>query len=232
MTLPLVQPRLLAPLLALAIVACGAAEQPVAPVDHRLTVRRYTLQYDSLEHAAHLVFAAADPDGPVALTCTGGLVTPDGLWSLDATGTKALQVDLSFVGHPHSWTFSGWSHCTARQDGLRVTDSLFLSKAAQADALPEAAIQFDSLTADGRTIRARYTLTDDWRVFSYEVRYNTVELFAGSVVVAQRDSVSGRSLTDSTTITFPGPGQYWVLLRVQDDGGNGVGYWSAPFVVP
>lgn len=231
MTIPPGRTRLLAPWLTLAMIACGDASQSVIPMDPPPTVTRYTLHYDSLEHAARPEFQATDPDGPVALTCTGGLQTPNGRWSLGATGTQALQLDLSFIGHPHSWAFSGWSYCTASQGGVSVTDSLFLSKASQADALPEADIQFDSLAGDGRTIRVRYTRTDDWRVFFDNVRYNTAEVFAGSVMVTQHDSLSGQRLTDSTTITFPGPGQYWVLRRVHDDGGHGVGYRSVPFTV-
>lgn len=214
----------------LAALACSA--EPIGPPATPPRIVGLWATYWPDPHAIRLLATAEDADGPVAIHC-GGLIH-DSAYPLgvEGTGTDSLEVEISLVGRRRSLPKLVDVGCEAAEGGDVISDSLLLSVEGVPDEMPVFSnLIVDSASADGSRIAVKFAAHDDWRLAGYEVMYNTETLYTTGTIVAHRDELAP-TLSDTVEVVLPGPGTYYVLLRIWDDGGRGQGVWSGAFVVP
>lgn len=205
------------------IAACG--DDPIEPPDTgEPIVTSSAIELDLDAALASFALEAADPDGPVAITCSGAFAV---------TGTDQVSAELPFADVrlvPELTTT-----CLLEQNEAVTAHTVTYTGGWDLDRAPTAEYPRPvEVMRVGTPVPLRVAATDDWSVASYALAWaagdSEAACDAPTGTIPAVPTAAGTSAVDTVEVSFTTPGLHCIRITAVDDAGQ-VGVTDSVYMV-
>ena len=204
--------------LILVLIACG--DEPLSPGgDTEPQVENSGITVDFGASMATFVLDATDPNGPVAITCTG---------AFPVTGTDAISVDRPLADV--RLTPDAATTCVLEQGGAQVEHTVTYGGPGPLDGVPSSVNPRPAdVMRTGAPVRLVVGGSDDWQLTSYDIQWAAGETTvacdaptgdAAGTFGAAAAPPSWPEWRDTVVVEFGSAGPHCLRLTVRDDAGH------------